>query len=150
MPFRLRFAAPVATAVVALAGLGACGSSPERSSSRFCTELDAQLPALEGLSPTATQEELDALVARFDDLNEIAPLALEEDWQQLTDLAHTAATVVPTDPASVQKVADQSYATERAYRRITEWVSANCGLAMPPAGGIETTTIAPPDSTPPP
>lgn len=151
MPSRRRFAAPVAAAAVALAGLVACGGSPERSSSRFCSELDQQLPGLEPLSATATPEEVDALVARFDELNEVTPLAVEEDWQQLTDLVHTAATVVPTDPASVQKMADEGYATERAYRRIVEWVSANCGLTMPPAGGIETTTVAPPpDSTPPP
>ena len=147
MPSRLRFVAPVAAATVALAALVACGGSPERSSSRFCSELDQQLPGLEG--PVATQEDQDALVARYDELNEIAPLALEEDWQQLTDLIHTAATIVPTDPASVQRASDVAYATERAYRRIFEWVSANCGLTMPQPGGIETTTIAPPpDSTP--
>jgi hypothetical protein len=147
MPSRLRFVAPVAAATVALTALVACGDSPERSSSRFCSELDQQLPGLEG--PLATQEEQDALVARYDALNEIAPLALEEDWQQLTDLIHTAATIVPTDPASVQRATDQAYATERAYRRIFEWVSANCGLTMPQPGGIETTTIAPPpESTP--
>src|SRR5688500_1733326 len=123
MPFRLRFAAPVAATAVALAGLAGCGSSPERSSSRFCRELEAQLPALERISPTATPAEVDALVARFDELNEVTPLAVEEDWQQLTDLVHTAATVVPTDPESVQRMADESYASERAYRRIEEWVS---------------------------
>jgi hypothetical protein len=147
MPSRLRFAAPVAAVTVALAALVACGGSPERSSSRFCSELDRQLPGLEG--PMATQEEQDALVARYDELNEITPLALEEDWQQLTDLIHTAVTVVPTDPESVQRAADEAYATERAYRRIFEWVNANCGISMPQPGGIETTTIAPPpESTP--
>jgi hypothetical protein len=139
----------LAALTIAAAVLGACGGSPERSSSRFCSELDQQLPALETLSATATQEELDALVARFDELNEITPLAVEEDWQDLTDLVHTAVTVVPTDPASTQKAADAAYATERAYRRVVDWVSANCGLTMPDPGGIETTTIAPPpESTP--
>ena len=148
MPSRLRFAAPVAAAAAAVAVLTACGGSPERSSSRFCSELDRQLPGLEG--PVATQADQDALVTRYDELNAITPLAVEEDWQQLTDLVHTAVTVVPNDPASVQKVADQSYATERAYRRIVDWVGTNCGLTMPPAGGIETTTttLPPADSTP--
>jgi len=149
MPSRLRFAAPVAAAAMAVAALAACGSSPARSSSRFCSELDQQLPGLSALSPTATQEELDALVARYDELNQITPLAVEADWQQLTDLVHTAATVVPNDPTSRQKMADEAYATERAYRRIFEWVGANCGLTLPEPGGIETTTVAPPpDSTP--
>jgi hypothetical protein len=149
MPSRLRFAAPVAAVTVALAALAACGDSPERSSSRFCRELDQQLPVLEPPSPTATQEELDSFVARYDELNEITPLAVEEDWQQLTDMIHTVATVVPTDPESVQRAADEAYASERAYRRIFEWVSANCGITMPQPGGIETTTIAPPpESTP--
>jgi hypothetical protein len=140
----------IAALTLAAAALAACGGSPERSSSRFCRELEQQLPSLQGVSTTATQEELDALVARFDELNEITPLAVEEDWQQVTDLVHTVATVVPTDPASTQKVADAAYATERAYRRVFEWVGANCGLTMPDPGGIEATTVAPPptDSTP--
>lgn len=146
MPSRLRFAAPVAAAAMALAALTACGGSPERTASRFCRELDDQLPGLEG--PTATQEEQDALVARFEELNAITPLAVEEDWQRLTDLIRTAVTVVPDDPTSKQKLADQAYATDRAYRRIFDWVSANCALTMPQPGGIETTTTLPPESTP--
>ena len=147
MPSCARFVAPVAGAAMALTALAACGGSPERSSSRFCSELDQQLPGLEG--PMATQAEQDALVARYDELGKITPLALEEDWQQLTELVHTAVTVVPSDPASVQKAADQAYATERAYRRIFDWASTNCGLTLPLPGGIETTTVAPPpDSTP--
>jgi hypothetical protein len=147
MPTRRRFAAPVAAAAVALVGLAACGGSPERSSSRFCSELDRQLPGLEG--PTATQADQDALLARYEDLSGIAPLAVEDDWRQLTDLVRAAVTVVPSDPASQQKLADEAYATERAYRRIFDWVGANCGLTLPEPGGIETTTVAPPpDSTP--
>ena len=146
MPTARWFAAPAAL-TIAVTVMAACGGSPERSSSRFCSELDRQLPGLQG--PVATQADQDALVARYDELGEITPLAVEEDWQQLADLVHTAASVVPNDPASVQKVSDQTYATERAYRRIVEWVSANCGITMPDPGGIETTTIAPPtDSTP--
>jgi hypothetical protein len=147
MPTRRRFAAPVAAAAMALAGLAACGGSPERSSSRFCSELDRQLPGLEG--PTATQADQDALLARYEELDEITPLAVEDDWRQLTELVRTAVTVVPSDPESVQRLADESYATERAYRRIHDWASANCGLTLPLPGGIETTTVAPPpDSTP--
>jgi hypothetical protein len=147
MPSRLRFAASVAAIAVAMAGLAACDSAPERSSSRFCSELDRQLPGLEG--PTATQADQDALLARYEQLSEITPLAVEDDWQQLTELVRTAVTVVPSDPESVQKLADESYATERAYRRIFDWVTATCGVTMPQPGGIETTTVAPPpDSTP--
>lgn len=145
------FARPAAAVVMALASAGfalvACGGSPERSSSRFCSRLDQQLPAL--LGPYATQEEQDALLARYQDLGEVAPLAVEEDWQALTELVQTAITVAPGDQESTQRLADAAYATERAYRRIHEWVATTCGLTMPDPGGIETTTttVAPPPET---
>lgn len=135
--------------VVGVVTLTACGGGPSRSTSSFCTELDRQLPRLDG--PLTSQEDLDALVRRYEDLGDVAPLAVEQDWDRLTDLVRAAATAAIDDPEAVQDVADQTYATERAYVRITEWVNANCGLTMPAAGGIETTTVAPPstDSVPP-
>lgn len=140
MPSARHLVAPVALSVAV--ALGACGGSPERSSSRFCTRLDQELPGLEG--PLATQADQDALVARYDALSEVAPLAIQQDWEALTELVHTAVTLVPTDPESVQRAADQAYATERAYRRIFDWVGATCGLTMPQPGGLESTPTTPP------
>ena len=146
MLLRRRLVAPVLAVAVGAGVIGACGGSPERSATAFCTELDRELPGLEG--PTQTQADLDALVARYDGLNEIAPLAIEDDWQELTDLVVTAATVVPTDPTSVQIVADAAYRTERAARRLEAWVSATCGLTMPAVVGLEAPATVPVESTP--
>lgn len=147
MPVRVRFAAPVAAAV-ALTAFASCGGSPERSASRFCSELDRQLPALQ--TTPAAAEDFETLLAAYEEVGEVAPLAVEEDWQRLTELVRAAMTAAIDDPESMQELAEQSYATERPYVRIAEWVSSNCGLTMPAAGGIETTTVAPPptDSTP--
>ena len=86
-----------------------------RSATAFCNRLDKDLPGLEG--PTETQDDLDHLVARYDSLAGVAPLAIQDDWDQLTELIHTAVSVVPTDAESVQKVIDATYATERGTAR---------------------------------
>ncbi len=147
-----RFAAPVAAAIACALSAGtlsSCGGESDRSATAFCNALDRELPGLEG--PTATQDDLDALVQRYDHLAELAPLAVEADWGTLTELVHTAVTVVPSNAESVQALLDASYRTERAARRVETWVSATCGLAMPAVLGLEgTTTTLAPESTPPP
>ena len=145
-----RFAAPVLAAIACAVGAGAlsaCGGGSEPSATAFCNALDRELPGLEG--PTATQGDLDALVERYDGLAELAPLAIEADWTQITDLIRTAVTVEPDDPTSVQTALDAAYRTERAARRVEAWVSATCGLAMPTVLGLEgTTTTLAPETTP--
>lgn len=148
MSLPLRLAAPTLAVVIGVASLGACGGDASRSTSAFCNELDRQLPGLDG--PLADDGDLDALIDRYEGLGALAPLAVEDDWDRLTGLVRAAATAAIDDPDSIQDVADQTYATERAYVRITEWVDANCGLAMPAPGGMETTTVAPPPSDAPP
>jgi hypothetical protein len=153
MRSRSRFAAPVlvaAACVIGSAALTACSDEPDRSASMFCTTLNEQLPTLEG--PTQTQADLDALAARYDALNEITPLAVQDDWQTLTDLVHTAVTVVPADPESVQELADAAYASERSARNVETWVDTTCGIAFPAVIGLEDTlppTLPPDTSTPP-
>jgi|SRR6478735_440955 len=146
----VRFAAPVLAALACAVGAATvtgCGGGSERSATAFCNRLDKDLPGLEG--PTETQDDLDHLVARYDSLAGVAPLAIQDDWDQLTELIHTAVSVVPTDAESVQKVIDATYATERAARRVETWVTSTCGLTMPVVLGLEgTTTTVAPETTP--
>jgi hypothetical protein len=142
----------VAVAIATVCVAASCDNGPDRSATAFCNELDAQVPFLEGPS-ALTQEGIDEFVARYDRLNEMTPLAIEDEWQQLTDLVHTAATAVPTDPESVQRTADAAYAAERSTRDVANWAATTCGVTMPAVLGIEdpaalTTTIAPETSAP--
>jgi hypothetical protein len=128
--------------------LVACRSEPPRTTAAFCEALGQALTGLEG--PTATQADLDALVARYDELAARAPLGVEADWTALTELVHTAVTVVPSDAASVQALIEAAYRTERPARRVEEWAATHCALTMPAVIGLEatTTTTTPPADAP--
>lgn len=114
--------------------IGAC-SDPDRSAGHFCAELQAELPAL--TTAPSTPKEVDRLVARFKRLNRMTPLAIEEQWQILTDLVDKAADVTLDDPTSRQELADAAYKAERPTRELTSWVEATCGYLMPDVIGIE-------------
>lgn len=117
-----------------MVGVAGC-SDTDRTAGRFCAELQAQLPALTA-SP-ATSRDVETLVGRFKKLNRMTPLAIEEEWQVLTDLVELASNVIPSDPASRQAVADAAYKAERPTRKVAFWVESTCGFLMPDVIGIE-------------
>jgi hypothetical protein len=158
-PHRAWLAAAAGTAVTAAALLGACDSGPQRGTAAFCEQLTNQRDVLAG--PLATQTDVEALVARYQELERFAPLAIEPSWDRLVVLVETAATVDPDDADSVQRAVDAAYASEEAAREVAEWADVNCGLDLPAIGGVgtpatttttsttTTTTMAPaPGSTP--
>lgn len=110
-------------------------SDANRTAGRFCGELQAQLPSL--TTPPATSSDVEDLVRRFERLNRMTPLAIEEEWQIMTDLVELASNVIPSDPASRQELADAAYKAERPAREMTTWVEATCGFLMPDVIGIE-------------
>lgn len=133
--------ARVRSALIGISGVALCVgittscSDPDRTAGRFCSELQEQLPAIT-VSP-ATSSDIDDLVGRFKKLNELTPLAIEEQWQVLTDLVEQASDVIPSDPASRQSIADAAYKAERPTREVTFWVESTCGFLMPDVIGIE-------------
>ncbi|MFM7126397.1 MAG: hypothetical protein ACKOYO_06015 [Actinomycetota bacterium] len=126
---------PVVAVVLALTtALPAC-SDTDRSANRFCGELNRSLPDL--TAEPADGDDVDGLVTRFRRLNGITPVAIEDEWQALTDLVELAAASDPLDPASGQLLADAAYATERPARDVERWVEATCGFQMPDVIGLE-------------
>jgi hypothetical protein len=105
--------------------LTAC-STPARTATNFCRQLQHELPQI--AQPTATPAEVSALVGSYERLGKVAPLAIEEDWKALTKLVKAAAEVDAADPASVQAVADLSYATQKSATAVAKWVSETCGV----------------------
>jgi hypothetical protein len=110
-------------------------SDTNRTAGRFCAELQAQLPSL--TTPPATSDDVEGLVRRFEELNRMTPLAIEEEWQIVTDLVALASNVIASDPVSRQELADAAYKAERPAREMTNWVEATCGFLMPDVIGIE-------------
>ncbi len=78
--------------------------------------------------PVATPNEVSNLVDSYGRLLDVAPLAVQDDWAALTDLVKAAAEVDAADPASVQKIADLAYASQRHAMNASAWVLATCGV----------------------
>ena len=83
-------------------------------------------------------------MARWERLLERSPLAIERDVETVTDLFRSASRVDPTDPAAVQALADQSYASNSAAVAVRDWVMSTCAVDV--ATGLQ---IAPPRTAPP-
>lgn len=124
----------VALVMTSVAVLIGC-SDTDRTAGHFCAELQSQLPAL--TTPPTSSRDVDDLVRRFKKLNGMTPLAIEEEWQILTDLVEKASDVIPSDPLSRQELADAAYKAERPARDMTFWVESTCGFLMPDVIGIE-------------
>lgn len=126
---------PVVAAVLGVTTMVAACSDTDRSANRFCGELNRSLPDL--TAEPVDGDDVDGLVRRFRELNGITPVAIEDEWQALTDLVELAAASDPLDPASGQSLADAAYATERPARDVERWVEATCGFQMPDVIGLE-------------
>ncbi|NBO68535.1 MAG: hypothetical protein EBV40_06855 [Actinobacteria bacterium] len=84
------------------------------------------MPAI--TQPTATPAEVSQMLDRYKRLGKVAPLAIEQDWQSLTELLSVASRANPTDAESVQAVVDMSYATEKAADAAAKWIRETCGV----------------------
>lgn len=123
----------ISTATFALAVAGC--SDTDRSAARFCGELAIELPLLGG--PFVDGGDVDDLVGRYEKLDRITPLGIDQEWSELTDLMRLASDVDVSDPASRQELADTAYKTERSARDVAIWVETTCGLVMPDVVGVE-------------
>jgi len=68
------------------------------------------------------------MLDRYKRLSKVAPLAVEKDWQALTELLTVASRVNPNDAESVQAVVDMSYATEKSAAAAAKWIRETCGV----------------------
>lgn len=120
--------------VLSAVSLVAC-SDTDRSAERFCGEITRELPFLQG--PLLETGDVDQLVGRYEKLDRITPLAIEDEWHTVTELMKAASDVDPNDPRSRQDVADAAYKAERSARDVAIWVETTCGVAMPDVIGVE-------------
>jgi hypothetical protein len=144
------------TAVAAFA-LAACGGGDEVQSDaeRFCGEAAAQRDMIIA-PPLGTEAELQATLAFYRLMGQLAPVAIADEWNVLVVNLETASALIPGDEDSEQLVAMQAYASERSAYEVSEWLRRNCGVDLPittiaPQGDVPAlvpTTIATDGSTP--
>ena len=95
---------------------------------RFCERL-AEEQALLAVVPT-DPDELDAFVERYQDLADIAPLAIEEQWQTVTELVEAVATEDLTDPAAADRLRDRAVAATRPIDEVRAYARTTCGVEL--------------------
>jgi hypothetical protein len=129
---------PGAIGVVVAVVLAACGGDDAPSAERFCGEVAANRDAL--TSPAISfDDDIAPVLDLYRRIGDLAPLAVEEDWNQLVTAYETASTVTPGDAASEQDALAAIYASERSAVAVDRWLTANCGVDIGPV-----TTIVPP------
>lgn len=114
-----------------LIGLIGC-ASPERTATNFCRQLALEMPGI--TEQPVTPEMIKTTVEHYKNLQKVAPLEVEADWDALTLLMEKASKIKASDPTSVQEVVDLSYASEKNSAAAAAWVLATCGVDI--ASGI--------------
>jgi len=133
----------------------ACGGGGGESgdAERFCGEVAAHRDLLTRPELGASgdvEEDIDALLAEYRRIGELAPLSIEAEWDQLTAAYETAAAVDPGDPASEQEALEAIFRSERSAVAIARWLRTTCGInigpisTIVPAAGASTTTTSTP------
>ena len=132
---------------LSLVGLLGC-ASPERTATNFCRQLALEMPGI--AEQPATPKMIKSTVKHYKNLQKVAPLQVEADWDALTLLLEKASKIDASDPASVQEVVDLSYASEKSATAASTWVLATCGVdistglsvVQPPTTDVATTDVA--------
>ena len=68
--------------------------------------------------------------------DELAPLAIEPEWDQLILNYETASTVVPGDEQSMQTAVAMALQSEQAGARVKTWLVDNCALDIGPVATL--------------
>ena len=149
----------VLVAVVAVALLASCDKGSRQD--RFCRQL-ADDQALLAVVPT-DPDELDAFVERYQDLADVAPLAIEDQWRTITELFEAVATEDLSDPATADRMRDRAVAATKSIDEVRAYARTTCGVELVVAAtpgapttlpgttvaGSTTTTLAQPGTVPP-
>jgi hypothetical protein len=143
---RLRTPALFVAALVAIVSCGESGGDAER----FCGEIAANAEALTN-PQLISSDDIEPLLELYRDIGDLAPLAVEEDWNQLVSAYETASTVVVGDQASEQEALAAIYSSEESAAMVDRWLRENCAVDIGPVATIvsHTPVTAPPPSAPP-
>jgi hypothetical protein len=124
-------AAAVLGALVVGVAFAGCGDDGGGDAERFCGEVAANKDAL--TNPTLTYaDDIEPLLDLYRTIGELAPLAVERDWNQLVTAYETASTVVPGDTESEQAALAMIYSSEKSAAAIDRWLVANCAVDIGP------------------
>jgi hypothetical protein len=133
-----------------VAAVAGCGGESGGDAERFCGEVAANKDAL--TNPDLTySDDIEPLLDLYREIGDLAPLAVEDDWNQIVAAYETASTVVPGEPASEQEALAAIYSSEESAAAVDQWLKANCAVDIGPVFTIvphtPVTAPAPVDTT---
>lgn len=115
--------------------LAACSDDDAGSAERFCGEVAANNDAL-----TAPQlefsDDIEPLLDLYREIGDLAPLAIQTEWNELVTAYETASTVVPDDAESEQAALAAIYSSESSAAQIDAWLRANCAVEIGPVATL--------------
>ena len=88
-----------------ISSAAACGGDSDRSAGRYCTEVGNHLTQLNQPS-LRNGDDITAMLATWRTVADAAPIAIQREWDTVIGAMATAASADPSNPASLQKVAD--------------------------------------------
>ena len=152
LPHRVSALTAVAVAA-ALAALSGCGADENPSAERFCGEVAANKDALTN-PQIIYSDDIEPLLDLYRDIGALAPLGVEDDWDQLVSAYETASTVIVGDQESEQAALTAAYSSEKSAAAIEAWLISNCAVDIGPVftigpQGPVTVTVAPTDTSTP-
>jgi hypothetical protein len=121
--------------------LGSCEKGSPQD--RFCKKLVEEQSLLSVVPQNPG--DLDAFVSRYQQLADIAPLAIDDQWQSIADLVKAVATSDLSDPTTADRLRDQAVAATKAVDDVRAYANTTCGvdlvLAATPGAVSPTTTV---------
>lgn len=127
-----RLSATVLACCTAAAAVAACsGGDDAGNAERFCGEVQVNAAAL--TQPDLQfSDDVEPFLDLYREIGELAPLAIEPEWQHLIDAYETASTVVPGDPESEQVALASIFSTEKSAAAVDRWLEENCAVDIGP------------------
>ena len=112
--------------VAAVTVLGSCDKGSRQD--RFCKKLAAD----QSLLSVVPQDpgDLDDFVSRYQQLANIAPLAIDDQWHTIADLVKAVATSDLSDPTTADRLRDQAVAATKAVDDVRAYAKTTCGVDL--------------------
>lgn len=120
----------LALLALTLGAVNACDNdADQRSEANYCTQVGNHLTELN--SPTIADDgDIDSVLEAWRAVSQSAPLAVQAEWDTMVTNLETAITVDPSDPASMQLVADTARKSEPAANRVISYTQQRCGALI--------------------
>lgn len=140
----------VAAGALLLAGCGDDGD--DGATALFCDDVAANQEALFN-TPIVSETDIAGFVALYREVGENAPLAIEADWDAMTEVFETAREHQPGDTTvTEQDVLTEVYSSEQSALAVRDWLAENCQItitaATVPAPSLNTSGTPTESTTP--